>query len=104
MYRDANYSPLRKAHYVLEALNEFGGDDHMHGDFARHIEAAKEMTDPSIVEHGDGFGNCTELCGVSLHFFDLIFQLAWNPKDITVQSFWKIPPSAVTAVWHPKLA
>lgn len=87
MYRDANYSPLRKAHYVLEALNEFGGDDHMHGDFARHIEAAKEMTDPSIVEHGDGFGNCTELCGVSLHFFDLIFQLAWNPKDITVQSF-----------------
>lgn len=87
MYRDANYSPLRKARYVLEALNEFGGDDHMHGDFARHIEAAKEMTDPSIVEHGDGFGNCTELCGVSLHFFDLIFQLAWNPKDITVQSF-----------------
>lgn len=87
MYRDANYSPLRKAHYVLEALNEFGGDDHMHGDFARHIEAAKEMTDPSIVEHGDGFANCTELCGVSLHFFDLIFQLAWNPKDITVQSF-----------------
>ena len=61
-----------------EALNEFGGDDHMHGDFARHIEAAKEMTDPSIVEHGDGFGNCTELCGVSLHFFDLIFQLAFG--------------------------
>lgn len=29
MYRDANYSPLRKAHYVLEALNEFGGDDHI---------------------------------------------------------------------------
>lgn len=87
MYRDVNYGPLRKARYVLEPINEFGGDDHMHGDFARHIEAAKEMINPAIVEHGDGFGNCTELCGVSQHFFDLIFQLAWNPKDITVESF-----------------
>ena len=66
MYRDANYGPLRKARYVLEPLNEFGGDDHMHGDFERHIEAAREMTDPSVVEHGEGFGNCTELCGVSV--------------------------------------
>lgn len=33
------------------------------------------MTDPSVVEHGEGFGNCTELCGVSNHFFDLIFKL-----------------------------
>lgn len=87
MYRDANYGPLRRAHYVLEALNEFGGDDHMHGDIARHIEAAREMTDPAMVEHGDGFGNCTELCGFSRHFFDLIFQLAWNPQSVTVQSF-----------------
>ena len=87
MYRDANYGPLRKARYVLEPLNEFGGDDHMHGDFGRHIDAAKEMTDVTLVDHGDGFGNCTELCGVSLHFFDLIFQLAWKPSKITVGSF-----------------
>ena len=87
MYRDANYGPLRKARYVLEPLNEFGGDDHMHGDFGRHIEAAKEMTNPALVDHGDGFGNCTELCGVSLHFFDLIFQLAWKPSKITIDSF-----------------
>lgn len=87
MYRDANYGPLRKARYVLEPLNEFGGDDHMHGDFERHIEAAREMTDPSVVEHGEGFGNCTELCGVSNHFFDLIFKLAWRPEDVTLEGF-----------------
>ena len=87
MYRDANYGPLRKAHYVLEALNEFGGDDHLHGNFSRHIEAAREMTNPALVQHGDGFGNCTELCGVSLHFFDLIFQLSWKPTNITLDSF-----------------
>lgn len=87
MYRDANYCPLRRARYILEPINEFGGDDHMHGDFERHIEAAREMTNPSVVEHGDGFGNCTELCGVSLHFFDLIFKLAWNPADVTLEGF-----------------
>ena len=87
MYRDANYRPLRKVKYLLEPINEFGGDDHLHGDFERHIEAAKEMTDRSIVEQGVGFGNCTELCGVSNHFFDLIFQLAWNPANVTVESF-----------------
>lgn len=87
MYRDANYGPLRKARYILEPLNEFGGDDHMHGDFERHIEAAREMTDPVIVEHGEGFGNCTELCGVSNHFFDLIFKLAWRPEDVTLEGF-----------------
>lgn len=87
MYRDTNYGPLRKAHYVLEVLNEFGGDDHMHGNFARHIKAAREVIDPVMAEHCDGFGNCTELCGVSLHFFDLIFQLAWKPDKITLDSF-----------------
>lgn len=87
MYRDENYCPLRRARYVLEPINEFGGDDHMHGDFARHIEAAKEMTDPAVVEHGEGFGNCTELCGVSLHFFDLIFKLAWDPAKVTLDGF-----------------
>lgn len=87
MYRDHNYGPLRRAHYLLESINEFGGDDHMHGDFDRHIDAAKEMTDPALVAHGDGFGNCTELCGVSNHFFDLIFQLAWNPAQVTTDSF-----------------
>ena len=87
MYRDDNYGPLRKVPYILEPLNEFGGQDNMHGDFARHIEAAKEMADPAMVDHGIGFGNCTELCGVSLHFFDLIFQLAWKPGRITVESF-----------------
>lgn len=87
MYRDENYGPLRKVPYILEPLNEFGGQDYMHGDFARHIEAAREMTDPAMVDHGAGFGNCTELCGVSLHFFDLIFQLAWKPDKITLESF-----------------
>lgn len=87
MYRDRNYGPLRRARYLLEPINEFGGDDHLHGDFDRHIQAAKEMTDTRFVDHGEGFGNCTELCGVSNHFFDLIFQLAWNPKDITTASF-----------------
>lgn len=87
MYRDANYGPLRRARYVLQILNEFGGDDHLHGDFGHHIEAAKEMLDPAVVARGEGFGNCTELCGVSLHFFDLIFQLAWKPSNITLDSF-----------------
>ena len=87
MYRDANYKPLRHAHILLEPINEFGGDDHMHGDFDRHIEAAKEMTNPEVVDYGEGFGNCTELCGVSNHFFDLIFQLAWNPADVSTESF-----------------
>ena len=45
------------------------------------------MTDPSVVEHGEGFGNCTELCGVSNHFFDLIFKLAWRPEDVTLEGF-----------------
>lgn len=87
MYRDAVYGPLRKAHYVLEILNEFGGDDQMHGNMTRCIEAAREMTDPAAVSHGDGFGNCTELCGVSLHFFDLVFQLGWKASNITLDSF-----------------
>ena len=87
MYRDANYGPLSQVRYVLEPLNEFGGDDHLHGDFERHIEAAREMTDTSVVKRGEGFGNCTELCGVSLHFFDLLFQLAWNPGKVTMEGF-----------------
>ncbi len=87
MYRDANYGPLRRARYILEPLNEFGGDDHLHGDFERHIEAAREITDRSVVKRGEGFGNCTELCGFSLHFFDLLFQLAWNPGDVTLEGF-----------------
>ena len=80
MYRDANYRPLRKVKYLLEPINEFGGDDHLHGDFERHIEAAKEMTDRSIVEQGVGFGNCTELCGVSNHFFDLSKASCATPR------------------------
>lgn len=28
-----------------------------------------------------------ELCGFSLHFFDLLFQLAWNPGDVTREGF-----------------
>ena len=87
LYRDVHGRPLRKAHYVLEALNEFGGDDHLHGNFRRYIEAAQELTKPSVAEHGDGFGNCSELCGVSLHFFDLIFQLAWKPENMTLDRF-----------------
>lgn len=87
MYRDQNYGPLRKARYILEPINEFGGDDHLHGCFERHIEAAKEMTDPAVVEHGEGFGNATELCGFSLHFFDLLFALAWKPQPVDVESF-----------------
>lgn len=89
MYRDKNYGPLKRSRYILEVLNEFGGDDHMHGDFERHIRAAQEMTDPAVVEHAMGFGNCTELCGVSLHFFDLIFWLAWNPAAVSVEDFLK---------------
>lgn len=87
MYRDQNYGPLRRARYILEPINEFGGDDHLHGCFERHIEAAQEMTDPSIVAHGEGFGNATELCGFSLHFFDLLFALAWDPNRVDVDSF-----------------
>lgn len=87
MYRDANYKPLRHARILLEPINEFGGDDHMHGDFDRHIEAAKEMTNSNVVAHGEGFGNCTELCGVSNHFFDLIFKLAWSPANVTTEGF-----------------
>ncbi len=89
VYRDKDFKPMGQLRYVLEPINEFGGDDHMHGDFDRHIEAAHEMTDPSIVAHAEGFGNCTELCGVSNHFFDLLFQLAWNPNDVTLNSFLK---------------
>lgn len=87
MYRDKNYGPLRRAKYILEPINEFGGDDHLHGCFERHIEAAKEMTDPAVVAHGEGFGNATELCGFSLHFFDLLFSLAWDPRKVDVESF-----------------
>ena len=87
MYRDKNYGPLSQARYILEPLNEFGGDDHLHGDFERHIEAAREIADTSVVKHGEGFGNCTELCGFSLHFFDLLFKLAWNPEKVTVEGF-----------------
>ena len=79
MYRDKNYGPLRRAKYILEPINEFGGDDHLHGCFERHIEAAKEMTDPAVVAHGEGFGNATELCGFSLHFFDLLFLPGLGP-------------------------
>ena len=87
MYRDKNYGPLRRARYILEPINEFGGDDHLHGCFERHIEAAREMTDPALVAHGEGFGNATELCGFSLHFFDLLFALAWDPRQVEVEDF-----------------
>ena len=87
MYRDPQYGPLRRARYILEPINEFGGDDHMHGCFERHIQAAQELADPAVVEHGEGFGNATELCGFSLHFFDLLFALAWNPRQVDVESF-----------------
>lgn len=87
MYRDKNYGPLRRARYILEPINEFGGDDHLHGSFPRHIEAAREMLDPGKAEHGEGFGNATELCGFSLHFFDLIFALAWDPSRVEIDSF-----------------
>lgn len=87
MYRDTNYGPLRRARYILEPINEFGGDDHLHGCFERHIEAAREMTDPAVVEHGEGFGNATELCGFSLHFYDLLFALMWEPRNVSVDGF-----------------
>ena len=45
------------------------------------------MTDPAVVAHGEGFGNATELCGFSLHFFDLLFSLAWDPRKVDVESF-----------------
>lgn len=89
MYRDENYGPLRRARYILEPINEFGGDDHLHGCFERHIQAAQEMTDPALVAHGEGFGNATELCGFSLHFFDLLFDLAWDPRQVDVETFLK---------------
>ena len=30
---------------------------------------------------------CIRDSGVSLHFFDLIFKLAWNPADVTLEGF-----------------
>ncbi len=87
MFRDETYGPLHRARYILEPLNEFGGDDHLHGEFERHIQAARQMLDPTVVEHGEGFGNCTELCGTSVHFFDLIFRLAWDPARVTTADF-----------------
>ena len=96
MYRDKNYGPLRRAKYILEPINEFGGDDHLHGCFERHIEAAKEMTDPAVVAHGEGFGNATELCGFSLHFFDLLFLPGLDPARWTWKASCATRPCAAT--------
>ncbi|MBI2193168.1 MAG: alpha-N-acetylglucosaminidase C-terminal domain-containing protein [Planctomycetes bacterium] len=68
--------------FALAFLNEFGGDDYLHGNIPKSIETVQRLAGDRKAANCCGIGIATEVLRYNVHYYDFITRLAWQPGRI----------------------
>ncbi|HPO13308.1 MAG TPA: alpha-N-acetylglucosaminidase TIM-barrel domain-containing protein [Candidatus Hydrogenedentes bacterium] len=84
-YKKTNY--FEGARWFLGILHSFQGDDHIHGNLNRAVQAFQELANDPKANKCLGIYHIPETTGHNLIYFDLTTRLAWNPEGVTVAAY-----------------
>ncbi|MBI2844167.1 MAG: alpha-N-acetylglucosaminidase C-terminal domain-containing protein [Armatimonadetes bacterium] len=73
--------------WLFGILHSLGGDDELHGDPAGLIQRIQEIIKDPKGLRCKGILLTPEIAGANILYFDLAMRLAWNPSNITLDSF-----------------
>ena len=87
LINEKKFKYIKNRKFILTFLNEFGGNDYLHGCYKTMIDAVKNLTVNEYAKNCVGVGNSTEVMYFNVNYYDLMFRLAWNPNTITRDEF-----------------
>ena len=87
IYKDQRIDYFGGKRFILTFLNEFGGDDYLHGNFERAISAVKELATDEKAKNCIGVGLTMEVLYYDIHYYDLLLKLAWNPFNVNPEQY-----------------
>lgn len=68
--------------FALGFLNEFGGDDYLHGNLPKSVALVRELDTAPKAAGCRGFGLVNEVLHYNVHYYDFLTRLAWTPRRI----------------------
>lgn len=87
LYKEKKYQLIKNRKFILAFLNEFGGNDYLHGCYDTAIREVQALTTDPDAENCAGIGNATEVMYYNVNYYDLMFHLGWNPAAIGKEEF-----------------
>lgn len=73
--------------WLFGMLHSLGGDDELHGDPLDLIQRIQEIVKDPRGAHCKGMLLTPEIAGANILYFDLATRLAWDPSNLTMESF-----------------
>ena len=73
--------------YSLGILHSYGGSDHLHGNLQHLIDLVRDVLVSPDGKSCDGITYCPELQFYNLLYWDLVSQLAWDPRGLTLEKY-----------------
>ena len=73
--------------YSLGILHSYGGSDHLHGNLQHLIDLVRHVRDSPAGKSCDGITYCPEIHYYNLMYWDLVSQLAWDPRGLTLEKY-----------------
>ncbi|MBI2193172.1 MAG: alpha-N-acetylglucosaminidase C-terminal domain-containing protein [Planctomycetes bacterium] len=68
--------------FALGFLNEFGGDDYLHGNLPKSLALVRDLDAVPKAAGCRGFGLVNEVLHYNVHYYDFLMRLAWQPQRI----------------------
>ncbi|MBI2842074.1 MAG: alpha-N-acetylglucosaminidase C-terminal domain-containing protein, partial [Armatimonadetes bacterium] len=75
--------------WMFGVLHSYGGDDEIHGDLAGTLKRAIDVVNDPKARNCVGFAQTAELFGYSMLYQDFLWQVAWDPRKVDVDSYLK---------------
>lgn len=87
LYKETKYEYIENRKFFVAFLNEFGGNDYLHGCYDTAISEIKELKTNEKARNCAGIGNATEVMYFNVNYYDLMFRLGWDPVRIKKDEF-----------------